>query len=136
MIFEQRPWRRLFDALEYILDERVGIVQFVLETSRQPGSPDFFHFFAQACNTRSFTEQTNFGKTGGASAERGAAMAKAIGEAIERYCGAIYDVTELPLYSYAGAPFRCVHPSEFALMSSFDVCTRRVAHIGSVGVCA
>ena len=117
MIFGERSLRRLFDALEYIVDERVGIVQFVLETPRQPGSPDFFHFFAQACNTRSFTEQTNFDKTGGASAERGAAMAKAIGEAIERYCAAIYNLAELPLYAYASAPFRCVHPSEFALLS-------------------
>jgi ribosomal protein S12 methylthiotransferase accessory factor len=116
-MFRQKSLRRLFDALEYIVDEHVGIIQFVLETPRQPGSPDFFHFFAQACNTRAFSEQTNFGKTGGASADRGIAMAKAIGEGIERYCGAIYELAELPLHTYANAPFRCVHPSEFALLS-------------------
>jgi ribosomal protein S12 methylthiotransferase accessory factor len=110
--------RRLFDALEYIVDERVGIVQFVLETPRAPGSPDFFHYFAQACNTRSFCEQANFGKTGGASVERSVALAKAIGEAIERYCAAIYTLAELPLHAYADAPFRCAHPAEFALLSA------------------
>ena len=117
MIAKPRSLRRLFDALEYIVDERVGIVRFVLEVPRQPGSPDFFHFFAQACNTRSFSGQANFGKTGGASTERRVAMAKAIGEAIERYCGAIYELTELPLHSYADAPFQCVHPSAYALLS-------------------
>jgi ribosomal protein S12 methylthiotransferase accessory factor len=116
-MFGTTSLRRLFDALEYLVDERVGIIQFVLETPRQPGSPNFFHFFAQACNTRSFSEQTNFGKTGGASADRGVAMAKAVGEAIERYCGAIYELAELPLHTYANAPSRCVHPSEFALLS-------------------
>jgi ribosomal protein S12 methylthiotransferase accessory factor len=118
MMVQSGSRRRLFDALEYIVDERVGIIQFVLETPRQPGSPDFFHYFAQASNTSSFCEQTNFGKTGGASAERGVAMAKAIGEAIERYCAAIYTLAELPLHTYADAPFRCVRPSEFALLSA------------------
>lgn len=117
MISSKRSLSRLFDALEYIVDERVGIIQFVLETPREPGSPDFFHYFAQACNTRSFSEQTNFGKSGGASAERGVALAKAIGEGIERYCSAIYKLEELPLHPYADAPFRSVHPSEFALLS-------------------
>ncbi|MBI5030472.1 MAG: YcaO-like family protein [Chloroflexi bacterium] len=108
---------RLFDSLEYLVDDQVGIIQFVLEAPRQPGSPDFFHYFAQACNTQSFCAQTNFGKTGGASADPGTAMAKAIGEGIERYCAAIYDLSELPLYSYANAPFQCVPPSDFALLS-------------------
>jgi ribosomal protein S12 methylthiotransferase accessory factor len=116
-MFRQQSLHRLFDALEYIVDDRVGIIRFVLETPRQPGSPDFFHYFAQASTTRAFCEQANFGKTGGASAERGTAMAKAVGEAIERYCGAIYKLDELPLHAYADAPFRCVRPSEFALLS-------------------
>lgn len=117
MIARRRSLRRLFDALEYIVDERVGIVQFVSEAPRQPGNPDFFHFYAQACNTRSFSGQANFGKTGGASTERRVAMAKAIGEAIERYCGAIYELADLPLHSYSDAPFQCVHPSAYALLS-------------------
>lgn len=116
----QKSRRRLFDALDYIVDDRVGIIRFVLETPREPGSPDFFHYFAQACNTRAFCEQANFGKTGGASAERSVALAKAIGEAIERYCGAIYTLAELPLHDYENAPFRCVHPAEFALLSPYQ----------------
>jgi len=115
--FGPRPLRRLLDALDYIVDERVGIIQFAIESPRQPGSPDFFHYFAQACNTRSFVEHANFGKTGGASTERGVALAKAVGEGIERYCAAIYALEELPLHSFESAPFPCVHPSQFALLS-------------------
>lgn len=110
--------RRLFDALEYLVDERVGIIRYVLEAPREPGSPDLFHYFAQACDTRSFAEQANFGTTGGAALDRGVALAKAVGEAIERYCGAIYKLAEQPLHSWSDAPFRCVHPSEFALLSA------------------
>jgi len=109
--------RRLFGALNYLVDERVGVIRFVLEAPREPGSPDFFHYFAQACDTRAFSDQANFGKTGGASVERGVAMAKAVGEAVERYCAAIYAPRDLPLASFADAPFRCVRPDSFALLS-------------------
>jgi len=118
MIRTPRSQRRLLDALDYLVDERVGIVQFVLQTPRTPGSPDFFHCLAQACDTRAFCAQANFGKAGGASADVDVAMAKAIGEAIERYCAAIFDAPELSLCAYGDAPFRAVHPSEFALLSA------------------
>jgi ribosomal protein S12 methylthiotransferase accessory factor len=109
--------RRLLDALDYLVDERTGIIQFVIDTPRQAGSPDFFHYFAQACDTRPFAGRANFGKTGGASADRAVALAKAVGEGVERYCAAIYALEELPLHSFADAPFKCVHPSQFALLS-------------------
>src|SRR5690606_9213762 len=60
----------------------------------------------------------NFSNAGGASIFRWNAMAKAIGEAIERYCAAIYDAEELPLTSYNSASFPCVPPNEFALYDS------------------
>lgn len=109
--------RRLYDALDYLVDEHVGVIRYVLETPREPGNPDFFHYFAQVANTQAFTEHANFGRTGGASTSRGIALAKAIGEGVERYCAAIYRSDELPLCSYADAPFPCIHPSEFALLA-------------------
>ncbi len=127
MIEKPQSLRRLFDAWEYIVDDRVGIIQFVAEVPREPGSPDFFHFFAQACNTAAFCGQTNFGNTGGASTHRGVAMAKAAGEAIERYCAAIYDVEDLPFHSYTNVPFRCVPPSDFALLSAGQYRTAEVS---------
>src|SRR5713101_65923 len=107
-------FRRLTDIVGALVDVRVGIVREINEMPRDAGAPDFFHFYARACNTIAFTRQVNFYAAGGASSDRGLAVAKAIGEAVERYCGAIYDVEQLPLYSRQEAPFPCVCPDSFA----------------------
>jgi ribosomal protein S12 methylthiotransferase accessory factor len=109
-----KSFRRLADIIPDIVDSRVGIVSAVTELPRDAGAPDFFHFYAQACNTIAFTRQVNFYAAGGASSERDLAVAKAIGEAVERYCGAIYNVELLPLYAREEAPFPCVDPALFA----------------------
>ena len=109
--------RRLFDVLDYLVDHRVGIVKMVGEAPLEPGAPDFFHCYAQACNTGAFVLQENFASCGAASTDRQVARARAIGEAIERYCAAIYDPDELPLTSYREARFPCVPPNEWALYS-------------------
>jgi ribosomal protein S12 methylthiotransferase accessory factor len=44
-------------------------------------------------------------------------MAKAIGEAVERYCAACYEMDEFPFTSYDEATFECVLPEDFALYS-------------------
>jgi ribosomal protein S12 methylthiotransferase accessory factor len=106
--------RRLIDILPYVVDSRVGIVREVTELPCYAGTPDFFHFYARACNTIAFTRQVNFFDAGGASSDRGLAVAKAIGEAVERYCAAIYDAEQLPLFSREAAPFPCVDPTSFA----------------------
>lgn len=109
--------QRLIAAADYLVDDHVGIVREVKEVPTDAGSPDFFHFSAQACNTRAFSQQDNFGSTGGASSSRDQAIAKAIGEAVERYCSALYDVESLSLFSSQSAPFPHVPPHEFALYS-------------------
>lgn len=111
-------FRRLTDVLPDLVDDRVGIVRHVTEMPRDAGAPDFFHFYAAASNTVAFTRQVNFYAAGGASSDRGLAIAKAVGEAVERYCGAIYDVEELPLFSRAEGPFPCVDPVAFAHYSA------------------
>jgi ribosomal protein S12 methylthiotransferase accessory factor len=105
----------LFDMVDYLVDEKVGVIHSVHELPREAGAPKFFHFYAEACNTSAFCNQKNFSSTGGASAERGLAMAKAIGEAVERYCSAIYDASEFTLSSFEGANVQSVAPDQFAL---------------------
>jgi ribosomal protein S12 methylthiotransferase accessory factor len=107
----------LFDIVKYLVDDHVGIIHEIEEVPRESGMPAFFFFFARACNTNAFCLQQNFGNTGGGSADRRMAMAKAIGEAVERYCAAIFDCEDLPLAAYASASFPCVSPGEFALHS-------------------
>lgn len=112
------PLQFLYDALPLLVDPRVGVVRSVEIVPREAGAPDFFHASATAANTDAFVRQTNFANAGGAADDRHRAVAKAVGEAIERYCSAIYDVSELPLTSYAEAPFACVPPGAFALHSA------------------
>ncbi len=101
--------------VESLVDERLGIIRYVKEVPREAGAPDFFHFYARACNANAFSRQKNFAVSGGASADRDIAAAKAVGEAVERYCSAIFDAEDFPLCSFESAPFQCVPPGEFAL---------------------
>jgi ribosomal protein S12 methylthiotransferase accessory factor len=109
--------QRLYGVLDILVDPRVGIIRQVEEVPRDSGEPDFFHFWAVASNVEWFTQQRNFEKGGGAAVDRGSALAKAVGEAIERYCSAIYDAEDFPVVSYHDAQFRCVEPEEFAINS-------------------
>lgn len=109
--------RRISDVVDYLIDEHTGVIKFLREEYRQAGTPNFFHYYAQACNTKAFSRQENFGRAGGASIDRDRAIAKAVGEAVERYCSALFQVEELPLTSYESASFQCVHPGTFALFS-------------------
>jgi ribosomal protein S12 methylthiotransferase accessory factor len=111
------PIGRLAQMVDYLVDDRVGIIRQVNEVPREAGTPDFFHVVAQACDTRAFTEEANFANSGGASVDRGEALAKAIGEAVERYCSAMFDPFQLPLFPSDDAPFPCTRPAEYALYS-------------------
>src|SRR4029079_7253120 len=108
----------LFDVLDDLVDDRTGIIRGVSEIPNQSGAPDFFHYAAEACNSLAFAEQRNFSESGGVSTDRRIAMAKAVGEAVERYCSALYVREELPLTSSVKAPFRTVDPSKFALFNA------------------
>jgi ribosomal protein S12 methylthiotransferase accessory factor len=107
----------LDSRLALLLDPHVGILQSLGEVPRPAGAPDFFQFVGRACDTSAFAPQRNFANTGGASVDPRIAAAKAMGEAVERYCGALYDPEELPLSTSRDAGFECVPPGDFALFS-------------------
>ncbi len=108
---------RLFDVYDSLVDDRVGIIQFVKESKPQAGSPEYFHIYAQPCDIRGFNPFSNSRAAGGASVSRKQALAKAIGEGIERYCSALVDLNQYPLVSYEKANFSCVPPDTFTLFS-------------------
>ena len=107
----------VFEHLERVIDERVGLIRSLQEIPREAGAPHFFHYYAEACNTGAFTGCNFSPISGGAASNRAGAAAKAIGEVIERYCSSLYSLQDLPLTSYDSASFPCVHPKEFALFS-------------------
>ncbi len=111
----RRAHRDITQLVEHLVGRAAGIIKYVEEVERDPGGPAFFHYAAEACDTSAFVAQKNFSAAGGAATDRDSAMAKAMGEAVERYCAAIYALDELPLASYADASFPCVHPGDFAL---------------------
>jgi ribosomal protein S12 methylthiotransferase accessory factor len=115
----QQSRRHLSEIVEYLVDPSVGILHDVEETSRQAGDPDFFYFSTGVCNTGALSGRPFFKEAvgGGASTQRDIALAKAIGEAVERYCPAFYDIEDCPLASLESATFPCVNPGEFALYS-------------------
>jgi ribosomal protein S12 methylthiotransferase accessory factor len=101
-----------------LVDPRVGIVSSVEEVRQEAGGPNFFHYRAKACDTSAFARERNFRDGGGASTSRDVAMAKAVGEAVERYSAAIYDVEELPLFAYRDAARPCLAPESCALYTA------------------
>ncbi len=121
MISHSPSFQRLFDILDYLVDPQIGIIQEVTEIRREAGAPDLFCFSAKACNTKALGPLENFVEAGGTSIDRPAAMAKAIGEAIERYCSALYEPDELPLHASKTAPFSCIAPDTYALFSQHQL---------------
>ncbi len=109
---------RVFQVLGRVLDEKVGLIDSLQEIPREAGAPKFFHYYAEACNTGAFTGCNFSPVSGGASSDRDRAAAKAVGEAIERYCSGFYDLQELPLTSYDSASFPCIPPKDFALFAA------------------
>ena len=113
-----RSAESLLRVLDDLVDHTVGIIHDIEELPREAGAPEFFYYYARSCNTEAFCDQKNFAEGGGASTRRDVALAKAVGEAVERYCPALYCKEELPLTTFRQASFPCVHPSEFTLHSS------------------
>lgn len=109
----------LLSLADSLVDERIGILRGLHEQCMAPGAPDMFHFTAQTCATSTLNPTHNQGSIwgSGVSHDRTLAMAKAIGEAIERYCAAIYHSHDFTLSSYESAPFTCAQPDQFALFS-------------------
>lgn len=108
----------ILDLYDCLVDPRVGIIRRIVPRPREAGGPAFFHYAAEVCRTEAIFGTTNFPYGGGASTNRQAALAKTIGESVERYCAAACRPTDFPPTTYQAARFRCVHPDEFALYSS------------------
>lgn len=112
--------RHISEIVDDLIDPCVGILRDAEESPRQAGDPDFFYFSAGLCNPGALSGRPFFKDAigGGASTRRDIALAKAVGEAVERYCPALYNVEECPLASVGSAPFPCINPDEFALYTT------------------
>ena len=107
----------LLDSWDALVDPRVGIVRSVSELRTDDDEPEFVHYIATACDTSRFTTLANFNNTGGVSTHPLDAIAKALGEAVERYCSAIFDYRDLVLASYDELDEPATEPETYALHS-------------------
>jgi ribosomal protein S12 methylthiotransferase accessory factor len=111
----RRDLERLLGLWDDLVDPRVGVIQKVAELRVDDDEPDFFHYLSTACDTAAFKALSNFGNNGGASVDRYGALAKALGEAVERYCSAIFDYRDFTLAAYDDLDERATPPDAFAL---------------------
>jgi ribosomal protein S12 methylthiotransferase accessory factor len=106
---------RLVGLWDYLVDDKVGVVQEVHELPTDDDDPNFFHYLSRSCDTGRFTPLSNFRNNGGVSVDRYVAVAKALGEAVERYCSAIFRYDDLLLAPYSALEGRATPPDAFAL---------------------
>jgi ribosomal protein S12 methylthiotransferase accessory factor len=107
----------LLAPYEALIDQDFGIINSVVEVRSGPGTPNLFRFAARASNAIALGGEANFNTGSGASIRRENAVAKAVGEAVERYCSALFRRDEIPLHRFDEAEGSCVHPSRFALFA-------------------
>jgi len=105
----------ILDCWEELVDPRVGIIRDIRVLPVDDDEPDFFHYLSTACDTSAFGSLRNFGNNGGVGTTAKRAIAKALGEAVERYCSAIFDEGALCLAGYDELERRATLPDTFAL---------------------
>lgn len=108
---------RLLNCLDAVVDERTGIITTCYELPPEADAPQFFHYYASSSDTSAFSAQDNFKNNGGVAQNRRMAMAKAVGEAVERYSSALYDREDMPFVAAKDAPFNCVDLAHFKFYS-------------------
>lgn len=118
----------ILDRWPDLVDARTGIVREVRELLLDDDEPSFVHYLSSAASTAAWGLLSNFGENGGVGADRLTAIRKALGEAVERYCCAIFDYDDLVWSSYDGLAARPdgprpLDPASFALYSAEQYAT-------------
>ena len=108
-------YQLLQDIIPLIVHPTHGIVQYVEELPRQGYFADFFYYKAVLANTGVFGNEESHPTAGGVAVDRDRALAKAIGESIERYASAIYFRDELLWGDYKNLSSEAIHPDQFQL---------------------
>src|SRR5919198_736696 len=91
----QQPLRSSLDAtlrtLPELLDPETGIITGIQFSKVRADDPQFVHCHATITDTGRLAGGMTIPGTGGTALTEDVALAKAIGESVERYCGEFYD---------------------------------------------
>lgn len=104
--------------LSELADEETGIISEIFRLTIEPCDPQFFHYMATLCDTGRFLNVQCNKYNGAASVDEEIALARTIGESVERYCSGVYDEQEMIYCSFNELRQRATDPNLFALYSS------------------
>lgn len=101
-IWNEEPSNGTEDAetLQTIVDFKTGIVRALIEYARRNDEPKFFTYTAWICNTAPFSDVNVQRYSASTALTRPEAMIKALGEAVERYCSAVFRLHDFVYASY------------------------------------
>lgn len=105
----------ILDRWDDLVDARTGIVRELVELRVDDDEPRFVHYLSYACSTEPWGFLPNFGNNGGVGTTRETALAKAIGESVERYCSALFSYDDLVWSAYEDLDRPGTPPGSFAL---------------------
>lgn len=100
-----------------LVSSRTGLIKRLEPIKLQADDPQLYHYYAEIGDISRFTGQSCFIEHGGAAFSDDAARGKAMGEAIERYCGAFYWQDRFIRAPYKDLEQEAVSPEKFILFS-------------------
>jgi ribosomal protein S12 methylthiotransferase accessory factor len=81
------------------VDDRTGLIRWVLDIPIEPGEPTVFNASVKMSDTTRYNPQPCYDNNGGSGLTREEAQSAAIGEGLERYCCSVFDQSDLILGS-------------------------------------
>ncbi len=110
-------YEELLGRLSYVVDEQVGIIKYIIPGVLSSTDPPIHSYACAMADTRAFFNHKCNERNGGAGFSYEQAITATIGEGIERYCAAIYNMDEIVFASWKELKDRALHPSRWALFS-------------------
>jgi ribosomal protein S12 methylthiotransferase accessory factor len=107
--------RSILDLWPDLVDACTGVVREIAEFRIDDDEPPFVHYLSTASSTEAFGYLPNFANNGGAAATARGAIAKALGEAVERYCAAVYRPDDLIYSCHRDLDEPATDPAGYAL---------------------
>lgn len=98
-----------------IISFRTGILHHIIKLPRLNFDPKLISYGIWTCDTLQLNGEKYGGRSSGCSYENFDSFMGTIGETVERYCPAFYNIDIMKKSSYAQKEFNAISPKEFAL---------------------
>lgn len=109
-------WQITLEKAQRLIGYRTGVVKLLSEMSAEPDDPPMFRWQATLADTSRYSLLKSL-SGGGCAISRGVAQARAIGEAVERYCAGTYTEEDLILADFRSVAANAIDPRTFPLCS-------------------